>query len=71
VSDARWTRDIEAGPRWTTVEVPFSQLQGLPPYRREGPAPAWSGSDVLQVGFMARGELGSKVWFELDNIRFY
>ncbi len=71
LSDARWARDIEAGPRWTTVEVPFSQLQGLPPYRREGPAPAWSGNDVLQVGFVARGEPGSKVWFELDNVRFY
>lgn len=69
--DARWAREIKTAPRWTTVEVPFSQLQGLPPYQREGPAPAWSGSDVLQVGFMAGGEPGSKVWFELDNIRFY
>ena len=71
LSDARWASEVEVGPQWQTVEIPFSQLDGLPPWRREGPGPKWSGDDVLQVGVFAGGEPGSKVWFQLDNVRFY
>ena len=71
LSDARWARKIETGPQWRTVEIPFSRLEGLPPWRREGPAPKWSGDDVLQVGVFAGGEPGGKAWFQLDNVRFY
>ncbi|WP_344760150.1 amidohydrolase family protein [Luteimonas lutimaris] len=71
LADARWASELDVGPQWRTVEIPFSRLEGLPPWRSEGPGPKWSGNDVLQLGVFAGGEPGSKVWFELDNIRFY
>ncbi|MGV8959366.1 MAG: amidohydrolase family protein [Stenotrophomonas sp.] len=71
LNDRRFAADVEAGARWRTVEIPFSALAGLPPYRADGPLPVWQGNDVQQLVFSANGEPGSKVWFEIDNVSFY
>lgn len=71
LDNRRWNTEVASGPAWRTIEIPFAQLQGQPPYRQQGPGPAWRGDDVLQALFIAQGEAGDKVWFELDDVRFY
>ena len=64
----RWTAPVEAEAQWRTVEVPFSALA------REGgrqAAGAWRGDDLLEVGVIAAGAPGGKVWMQVDNLRFY
>ena len=64
----RWTAAVETGAQWRTVEVPFSALA------REGGrgvAGAWRGDDLLEVGVVAAGAPGEKVWMAVDNLRFY
>ncbi|MCY1464419.1 hypothetical protein D9M71_824390 [compost metagenome] len=53
------------------MEIPFRALQGQPPYRAKGPLPAWRGDDVQQLVFTGTGDAGAKIWFEIDNVRFY
>lgn len=71
LGDRRFVAPLDAGGHWHTLEVPFKNLRGLPPYRAKGPAASWRGDDVQQVVFSASGKPGSKVWFQIDNIRFY
>lgn len=67
----RWTTEVSAAPGWRTIDIPFAQLQGQPPYRQQGQGPSWHGDDVLQALVIAQGQAGDKVWFELDDVRFY
>lgn len=67
----RFSAPVAAGGQWRTVEIPFAALQGLPPYRGEGPLPQWRGDDLLQLAFVMGGEPGGKVWFQIDNVGFY
>lgn len=71
LGDRRFVAPVDAGSGWRTVEIPFSALQGQPPYRAKGPVPEWKGDDVQQLVFSAGGEAGDKVWFEIDNVAFY
>ncbi|HET8897909.1 MAG TPA: amidohydrolase family protein [Rhodanobacteraceae bacterium] len=67
----RFAVSMAVGDDWRTVQVPFVTLQGLPPYRATRPIAVWRGNDVLQLVFSASATPGSKLWFELDNVRFY
>jgi len=71
LGDRRFVAPLQAGPQWRTVEIPFSALQGQPPYRAKGPVAEWKGDDVQQLVFSAGGEAGQKIWFEIDNVGFY
>jgi len=71
LGDRRFLAPIDAAPQWRTVEIPFSALQGQPPYRAKGPLAEWKGDDVQQLVFSASGEAGQKIWFEVDNVGFY
>ena len=71
LGDRRFIAPVDAAPQWRTVEIPFSALQGQPPYRGKGPVAEWKGDDVQQLVFSAGGEAGGKVWFEIDNVGFY
>jgi imidazolonepropionase-like amidohydrolase len=66
----RWEAEIDAGPQWKTVEVPFSAFK--PAGRRGGgPAPAWTGTDLQQVLIGGSRIGGARYWLEADNINFY
>lgn len=67
----RWAAPVTTNGSWQTVEIPFHALQGQPPYRAKGPLPAWRGDDVQQLVFTGTGDAGVKIWFEIDNVRFY
>ncbi|MBS0567405.1 MAG: amidohydrolase family protein [Proteobacteria bacterium] len=67
----RWSAPIELAPHWQSIAIEFSRLQSLAPFGREAPPTSWSGDDVQQVVLSASGTPGEKVWFEVDNLRFY
>lgn len=67
----RWIAPVTASGGWQTLEIPFTVLQGQPPYRAKGPLPTWRGNDVQQLVFSGTGPAGAKIWFEIDNVRFY
>ena len=67
----RFSADVEAAAQWRTVEIPFASLDGMPPYRGDGPLPVWKSDAVQQLVFSASGQPGSKIWFEIDNVGFY
>jgi len=67
----RWSAPLAASGSWQTLEIPFTALQGQPPYRTKGPLPAWRGDDVQQLLFSGTGTPGKTIWFEIDNVRFY
>ncbi|MCL7714081.1 amidohydrolase family protein [Stenotrophomonas sp. CPCC 101365] len=71
LGDRRFLAPIEAGRAWRTVEIPFTALQGQPPYRAQGPVAEWKGDDVQQLVFSGGGEAGGTIWFEIDNVGFY
>lgn len=71
LANRRFSAPLQAQPQWRTVEVPFSELQGQPPYRAKAPIAQWKGDDLQQLVFSAGGEPGSKIWFEIDNVTFY
>ncbi len=71
LGNRRFYAPLEAQAQWRTVEVPFTALQGQPPYRAKAPLAEWKGDDLQQLVFSAGGEPGSKVWFEIDNVTFY
>jgi hypothetical protein len=71
LSNRRFIAPLQAQSQWRTVEVPFSALQGQPPYRATAPIAQWKGDDLQQLVFSAGGAPGSKVWFEIDNVTFY
>jgi imidazolonepropionase-like amidohydrolase len=56
---------FDAGPEWKNVRIDFASLT------RQGPPVAWTGRDVRMFQFELSGTPGSRVWLELDNIRFY
>ncbi len=64
-TEGRWTREFEVSEDWQTVSVPFKDLA----------APAsgaeWGGDEILDVRFLIKRPGGDKVWFELDNVKFY
>lgn len=67
--NGRWAADVEVGPGWRTVEVPFTALK-----RAAGRGAAtgpWSGTDLTEVEFAGSREGGRKLWLELDNVTFY
>jgi hypothetical protein len=67
----RWVAPVAASGGWQTLEIPFTALQGQPPYRAKGPLPVWRGNDVQQLVLSGTGQAGAKIWFEIDNVRFY
>jgi len=67
--NGRWRAPIMAGPEWTTVEVPFSSLVRAP--GRGGSAGAWTGGDLIDLGFNGSREAGQKLWLQIDNVTFY
>jgi len=71
LDNRRFYAPVQAQSQWRTVEVPFSALQGQPPYRAKAPVARWKGDDLLQLAFSAGGEPGGKVWFEIDSVSFY
>ncbi len=71
LNNRRFTAPLQAQAQWHTVEIPFSALQGQPPYRAKAPIAEWKGNDLQQLVFSAGGEPGGKVWFEIDNVTFY
>lgn len=67
----RFAAPVAATGAWQQLEIPFGQLEGLPPYRAAGPVAQWRGDDLLQLAFSMTGEPGGKVWYEIDNVVFY
>lgn len=66
----RWRAPVTAGPEWTTVEIPFSSLVRAPG-RGGSPTAAWSGADLIDVGFNGARKAGQKLWLQIDNVTFY
>jgi imidazolonepropionase-like amidohydrolase len=66
----RWRAPVTAGAEWTTVEIPFVSLARAPG-RGGGGEAAWSGADLLDVGFSAGREAGQRLWLQIDNVTFY
>ena len=64
----RWTAKVEAGPQWKSVELPFTAFKPVPV---RGETPAFTGTDLLQVGVEGERGAGTKLWFELDDVAFY
>lgn len=62
---APWRADFSAGPAWTKVRIPFSDL------KREAAAAAWNGADLVSLAFELTGTGGQQRWMEIDNIAFY
>lgn len=71
LGNRRFVAPLQAGAQWQTVEIPFSALQGQPPYRAKAPVAVWKGDDLQQLVVSGSGEPGSKLWFEIDNVSFY
>ncbi len=71
LGNRRFYAPLQAQAQWQTVEVPFTALQGQPPYRAKAPVAQWKGDDLQQLVFSTGGAPGSKVWFEIDNVTFY
>ena len=66
VAGAGWRAPIAVSDRWQTIDVPFASLKG------EGRhAAPWSGTDVTQVEIGASCPGGTKLWEQIDNVRFY
>ena len=65
----RWRAPVTAGPEWMTVEVPFSSLVRVP--GRGASTGAWTGSDLIDLGFSGSREAGRKLWLQIDNVTFY
>lgn len=65
----RWRAPIKAGPEWTTVEIPFADLKRL---AGRGPSTgAWTGTDLIDLGFSGGREPGQRLWLQIDNVMFY
>ncbi|MFN3514832.1 MAG: CIA30 family protein [Phenylobacterium sp.] len=64
----RWRTSIRAGEAWTTVEAPFAALR---PVGRGQEGRAWTGEDLLSIGFSGGRAAGEKLWMEIDNVTFY
>ena len=58
--------DFSAGPTWTTVRIPFSQLK-----RETAASPEWRGAELLSLAFELTGNGGQQRWMEVDNVAFY
>ena len=71
LGNRRFIAPLQAGAQWQTVEIPFTALQGQPPYRAKTPVAVWRGDDLQQLVVSGSGEPGSKLWFEIDNVSFY
>ncbi len=71
LGNRRFIAPLQAGAQWQTVEIPFTALQGQPPYRAKAPVAVWKGDDLQQLVVSGSGEPGSKLWFEIDNVSFY
>jgi len=71
LGNRRFIAPLQAGTQWQTVEIPFTSLQGQPPYRAKAPVAVWKGDDLQQLVVSGSGEPGSKLWFEIDNVSFY
>jgi len=68
VRDGRYHHATFTGsPAWMPVTVPFATLK----QSGTGPAVAWSGRDVLEIGFDIDREPGAVGWLEIDNLRLY
>lgn len=67
--DGSWSTPIEVGQDWRRVEIPFSSLTPVSTERMK--SPVWTGDGVVQVEFNGRGPGGSRIWMEVDNIRFF
>jgi imidazolonepropionase-like amidohydrolase len=64
-----WATPVAASARWTTVDIPFSALKPLSIGKRVGMP--WTADGVVQVELGAIRTAGERIWFQLDNVRFY
>lgn len=69
--DGSWLAPIATGSDWRTVEIPFVQLQKMSRDGRFMPDGKWTGDGLTQVELMAKGSAGTRLWVQIDNIRFY
>lgn len=67
--DGRWTKDIQAGDGWTSIDVPFSELKAVA--TRKGAGPAWTSDGIVQVEIGTQRGPGERIAFQVDEIRFY
>lgn len=65
-----YTAAVTGGPKWQTVEVPFTDLK-KEKGRVEFPTSGWTGDDVVEIEIMAKRKGGEKAWLMLDNVGFY
>jgi imidazolonepropionase-like amidohydrolase len=56
-----------SAPAWAEVTVPFGTLEQT----GNGPRVAWTGTDVLEIGFDIDREPETVGWLEIDNLRLY
>ncbi|WP_296595410.1 CIA30 family protein [Phenylobacterium sp.] len=65
----RWRAPVKAGPEWTTVEIPFADLKRVA--GRGGSTAAWTGTDLIDLGFSGGRDPGQRLWLQVDNVTFY
>ena len=58
--------EFNAGPAWTTIRIPFSQLKS-----RSEKAPAWTARDLQEISIGISRKPTEQTWLELDNVKFY
>ncbi len=64
-----WVAPVAASDSWTTVDIPFSALKPLSMGKRAGMP--WTADGVVQVEMGATRNPVERIWFQLDNVRFY
>ncbi|MDF0541372.1 amidohydrolase family protein [Sphingobium sp. H39-3-25] len=67
--DGSWSAPLQASDAWQAVEVPFSSLAPVITARMK--SPAWNTDGLVQVEINGTGASGSRIWMEIDNVRFY
>lgn len=61
-----------ASTSWKTIRIPFSSLTtGGTEERAPAGTAAWTGDDLLMVGFEMAGDGGALRWIDIDNLRLY
>lgn len=64
---ASWVAPLAVTPQWSSVDIPFSALA---PGNQRHPSP-WTAGLITQVEVGGSCQAGTKLWLQVDNIRFY
>jgi imidazolonepropionase-like amidohydrolase len=69
----RWQHRLSISGDWQDVEVPFAQLAALTRSRDGDTASTahWRGDDLVALALSGHGAPGARIWYELDDVRFY